>query len=98
VQYWVGYDDNGCFFIGELVFRRIRCLTIARLFLAVQHPAWSRNAFRLSRVHRSVAVAFYCVREIMAERSSWTGRAGELWRAGDRHGSHDLLKGPYRLA
>jgi hypothetical protein len=21
VQYWIGYDDNGCFFSGELAFR-----------------------------------------------------------------------------
>jgi len=31
------------------------------------------------------------VRDIMAERSSWTGSAAELWRAGAYRSSHDLL-------
>src|SRR5262249_42612892 len=31
------------------------------------------------------------VRDIMAERNSWTGSAAELWRAGAHRSSHDLL-------
>jgi len=31
------------------------------------------------------------VRDIMAERGSWTGSAAELWRAGAHRSSHDLL-------
>jgi hypothetical protein len=31
------------------------------------------------------------VRDIMAERSSWTGSAAELWRGGAYRSSHDLL-------
>jgi hypothetical protein len=31
------------------------------------------------------------VRDIMAERGSWTGSAAELWRAGAHRTSHDLL-------
>ena len=32
-----------------------------------------------------------CVRDIMAERGSWTGSAAELWRAGAHRSNHDLL-------
>ena len=32
-----------------------------------------------------------CVRDIMAERSSWAGSAAELWRADAHRSSHDLL-------
>jgi hypothetical protein len=32
-----------------------------------------------------------CVREIMAERGSWTGSAAELWRADAHRSSHDLF-------
>ena len=70
MQLWVAYDDNGCFFIGELVFRPIRCLTIrAAYFWQFSGPAWGHNGFRLSGVHGSVAIAIYCVQEIMVERS-----------------------------
>src|SRR5262249_9356990 len=31
------------------------------------------------------------VRDIMAERNSWTGSAAELWRAGAHRSNHDLL-------
>jgi hypothetical protein len=31
------------------------------------------------------------VRDIMAERNSWTGSAAELWRTGAHRSSHDLL-------
>jgi hypothetical protein len=32
-----------------------------------------------------------CVRDIMAERGSWTGSAAELWRTDAHRSSHDLL-------
>jgi hypothetical protein len=32
-----------------------------------------------------------CVRDIMAERGSWTGSAAELWRVGAHRSNHDLL-------
>jgi hypothetical protein len=31
------------------------------------------------------------VRDIMAERNSWTGSAAELWLAGAHHSSHDHM-------
>jgi hypothetical protein len=39
-----------------------------------------------------------CVREIVAERSSWTGSAADLLQAGAGHSSTDWPKNPRALA
>jgi hypothetical protein len=67
---------------------------------ACEPPLWPAGTFaRAYAANRRTAIegmidadpVAACVRDILAERGSWTGSAAELWRADAHRSSHDLM-------
>jgi hypothetical protein len=91
---------HGLRFLGRVHLDRLpRMADFAMWAAACETALWPAGTFaRAYGANRRTAIegiigadpVAACVRDIMAERSSWTGSAAELWRA-DADSSHDLL-------